>query len=533
MSTQDPAPRKPSVRRLWIPAAIVLLFVGANVVAWRLMPEDFARIWRVSITQVSTMAVVLLLALWFFLLSGIRPKVRLAALVLLIAVAGASAGAIRRMHFTGDVVPYFEYRWSPSQDDLLDQFQASKSAAKADASIAAAPDDWPQYRGKDRDGVVHGPKIAPDWKTSQPKQLWKRPVGAGYASCSIVGDYLVTIEQRRGDEVVVCYDARDGAERWTHRYPALFDEQMGGPGPRATPTIVDGEVYSLGATGVLCRLDLATGKPAWSVNILEKNKSKNLEWAMSASPLVDDERVVVSPGSQGGSADSRLLLAFHRKDGASAWAQGEGQAGYSSPMFGEFDGAKQILLFTGDSMRGFDGKSGKQLWTTPFPVMNNITVAQPIVRPESRIFLTAGYGGGASMLQLQKDKDAWTPKVLWHEQSLRCRFTSPVYYDGHFYGSDEGILVCISEKTGERKWKGGRVGNGELLLIEDRLLVLTESGDLLLAQASPTGFKELGRFHALDGPKTWNVPAVARGIAYVRNHLEMAAFDLRPAKPSP
>jgi outer membrane protein assembly factor BamB len=420
------------------------------------------------------------------------------------------------------------------------------------------PTDWPEYRGRKRDGVVTGPVLATDWSAVKP--LWRQRVGAGHSSFAVAGNLdlpipvisastaglvgsplglgpllaasallprraiAVTLEQRDDREAVVCYHVPTGQQVWAYSYPARFSELMGGPGPRSTPTIRDGEVYALGATGKLVCLEARTGKEKWTADILEDNA--NLKWGMSGSPLVFDDIVVVNPGVQTAQA-AGTLAAYDRKTGKRLWSSGRASAGYSSPMLATLAGKRQILLLDGEGLSGYDPATrGKELWRHPWPVQENINVSQPLVLGEDRVLISSGYGIGSAVLQIKQDGDKWTVEPVWQKRTMRCKFSSPVLHQGHLYGLDEGTLVCVDAKTGERKWRGERYGHGQMLLTNGQLLITSEQGELALVAATPDGYRELTRLQAISG-RTWNLPALTNGLALVRNHLEMACYDLK------
>jgi outer membrane protein assembly factor BamB len=391
--------------------------------------------------------------------------------------------------------------------------------------------DFPEFRGRQRDGVAYGPALARDWKSSPPRLLWGYPVGGGYAAFAVSGNTAVTIEQRHKREVVVCYDTNTGQELWIYSYPALFSEWRGGDGPRATPTISGSDVFSLGATGRLVCLDRGTGGEKWVTDTLKDNA--NLTWGMSGSPLVYGQVVVVNPGTQKDSAAGRALVAYDRNTGQEVWQAGNNPAAYCSPMLVTLAGQRQILIFDGKGLAGHEAATGKELWRYPWETMEGINVAQPLLLEGDRLFISSGYNKGCSLLQVSQKNGSWSAAPVWAKETslaLRCRFTSPVAYQGFIYGLDEGILVCLDPSTGKARWKGERYGNGQVLRYEDLLLVLSETGKLALVEANPEKPHELGRFPALEGDKTWNTPALANGKVYVRNHKERACFDLRMQK---
>ncbi|MBL8794964.1 MAG: PQQ-like beta-propeller repeat protein [Planctomycetia bacterium] len=462
-----------------------------------------------------------LLSLWFLFLPWSLWFVRLG---LVLVVVGAARGAVRELSFSGDFVPVVQWRWQPAPDDVLDAHRLQNPAAPGKVEVRAEEEaDFPAYRNRDRDGIVRGPRLSRDWTAQPPRELWRQPVGRGYAALAIVGDAAVTIEQRRDQEAVVCYRATTGQEVWVYSYPAAFTEALGGPGPRATPTIADGKVYSLGALGHLACLDLATGAEVWFKNVLQDNA--NIQWAMSGSPLVFDRLVVVNPGAQTKEAAGRAVLAFDRATGQPVWHAGDHPAGYSSPQLATLKGQRQILIFDGDGLAGHDPATGRELWRHEWKTMNNINVAQPIVLDGDRVFISTGYGVGCALLQVSEQGGQWSTATVWQNKNMRCKFTSPVLRDGFLYGLDEGILVCLDPRTGERRWRDGRFGHGQILLHDDLLLVLSDTGEFALVEAKPEAFRKLAGIRALTG-KTWNYPAVAHGRAYLRNDREMVCYDL-------
>lgn len=491
---------------------------------WLAPSDDFPRVYRVAGTLLTSLAVIGLLALWLLALSGLRWFVRLPLFGLAVL---AGAFLLSRVQFDGDLIPFVRWPWERSTDSAVDAHRSRQPKGMIVMDrLSAEPGDWAEYRGPLRDGVVRdGPPLSRDWKAHPPKLVWKQPCGAGWASFAILGDALVTIEQRHDKEAVVCYEAATGREAWVHAYPTEFRETMGGIGPRATPTIADGRVYSLGAEGHLVCLDLVTGNEQWSTDILTDND--NLRWAMSGSPLVVENLVIVNPGAQRPGRDA--LVAYDKVSGKKVWGAGNTKAGYSSPMLATIAGEQMIVLLDGKELAGYS-LDGRKLWNTPWDRTNeDINVAQPLVYDDDRIFITSGYSIGSAMFQISKGP-SWTVRELWRSENkpLRCRFTNPVAYGDTIYGLDEGILACIDARDGSLKWKDGRYRNGQLLRWENMLIVMAEYGDLVAVRAAPDGHQELGRVKgALRGERSWNVPAMSNGRIYLRNDGEMACYDLR------
>jgi outer membrane protein assembly factor BamB len=403
---------------------------------------------------------------------------------------------------------------------------AREERTAAGWDLSAGPNDVLAYRGPRRDGVIDGPRLARDWSAVPPKLVWRQPVGGGYAGFVVIGPLAITIEQRRGDEAVVAYDVETGRERWIYQYPALFHETLGGDGPRATPTIHGDKLISLGATGELACLELATGKRLWQVNILTQNQSANLDWGMSGSPLVLDGQVLVTPGNQKGADTSRAITTFSLADGKPGRGGGASQAGYASPVLVELAGTKQVLVFEGQGLAGYESSDGRELWRTPWKSEFDINAAQPIVLPQDQIFITSA--AGAALVKVSQGRGgAWIAEEVWRNRKLKASYGCPIAYQGYVYGLDDGILACLDLADGSQKWKAGRgrYGAGQILLCGDLLLILSEAGELALVEARPDRFSELARIQAIDG-KTWNNPTLVGGRVFVRNHLEMAAYDL-------
>ncbi|MGE3809557.1 MAG: PQQ-binding-like beta-propeller repeat protein [Gemmataceae bacterium] len=491
-------------------AAVLLLPLMVVVAAWA-VPSDIERMYRVTWTFGAVILGFLSLMIWMFLFARQVWWVAVVAFVVL----GGFAWATARVRFDGDMVPYsVDFSWWPGPEEVK---------GEAVAHHEVEDNDFPGFRGKYRDGVVHGPRLARDWKENPPTLIWRAPLGAGHGAFAIVGNNAVTLEQVDTNEAVVCYDIANRSVRWRDEYPAFFNEPQGGPGPRGTPTIADGKVYSYGATGILRCVDLETGKLDWSVNSLEGNKP--IQWGMSGSPLVVDNLVVVNPGVQLGGPGA--MIAYDRKTGKQVWASGKEQAGYSSPQLATLAGVKQVLIFDAAGLSSYDLEKGTKLWQHPWVTNYGINVAQPVVLEGERVFISSGYGVGCAMLKISHADDQWTVKEEWKERTLRCKFTSPVFRAGYLYGLDDGRLVCIDPKDGKRAWRGDRYGHGQILLADDLILIQEEFGDIALVEANPEAFKQLARFTVFPRTRTWNTPALAGGIAFLRNDRELAWFDLR------
>jgi outer membrane protein assembly factor BamB len=297
---------------------------------------------------------------------------------------------------------------------------------------------------------------------------------------------------------------------------------MGGDGPRATPTYHDGRIYALGALGELRCLVARTGAVVWRRNILAENDAPNLTWGMSAAPLIVGDNVVVLPGGSAG----KSVVAYNKMTGEPAWKTLDDRQAYTSPMLVTLAGARQILVVSASRAMGLTPGEGRVLWEYPWSTQMGISVAQPLLLGNDRMFLSAGYGHGAAVIEVSRTGDRFATRTIWENLRMKNKFTSSVLHEGHIYGLDESILACLEAATGELKWKAGRYGYGQILLAGTHLIVLTEDGELVLVRATPERHDEVARFQAIEG-KTWNHPVIADGTLLVRNVREMAAFDIR------
>jgi|694.fasta_scaffold00328_26 outer membrane protein assembly factor BamB len=475
-----------------------------------------------------------LLLLWLLVTRqvGLKPKLCLFGLVALLV--GAAAVSVREIENTGDNNYRIRYRWQPTQDQRLAEYQKGNNQTQssedeqpdsASATSQALDSNAPRYTdflGPKRDGVVTGPGLVTDLKQQPPREVWRRPAGGGYASFVIAGGVAVTIEQREENEAVVAYDMATGKDRWVRTYPGHFKEELGGNGPRATPTIAENEVFALGASGLLVSLDLASGQEKWQTNILQDAQATNIQWGMCGAPLVVDNKVIVNPGGSQGHS----IVAYDRSTGLKLWSGGSAKAGYASPVLGNLLGQQQVIIFGGENVAGYDLADGTEKWQFPFKTFNGINVGQPLVIDQDRVFITAGYDAGSVMLQIKNENGQWTAEPLWQNKRLKCKMSSAVYLNGFLYGLDDGILACLNAQTGNRVWKSGRYGHGQILLRNDTLVIQAESGELVMVAADPERHRELTKIPVLPGDKTWNAPALIENWLLLRNHFEAVLLEL-------
>jgi len=395
-----------------------------------------------------------------------------------------------------------------------------RGAPTADPTGSNTDAAWPGFRGPERDSVIHGVRIETDWSRSPPVELWRRPIGPGWSSFAVRGDRLFTQEQRGDDEVVSAYNLKTGEPVWRHRDAARFWESNAGAGPRATPTLSNGRVYTLGGTGILNALDARDGSVVWSRNAASDTGRKVPDWGIASSPLVVGDVVIA--------ATAGSLAAYDAATGKPRWFGPKGGYGYSSPHLSTIDGVAQIVLVNGPGAIGVAPSDGTVLWKHEWA---GDSIVQPAVIAGGDLLIGSGSGLAAKTGMLRvtvaHEPGGWNVKERWTSAGLKPYFNDFVVHAGHAFGFDGSILASIDLEDGKRKWKGGRYGHGQLVLLPDQdlLLVLSEEGELALVAATPDTFTELARFPAIEG-KTWNHPVLVGDVLLVRNGQEMAAFRL-------
>jgi outer membrane protein assembly factor BamB len=380
---------------------------------------------------------------------------------------------------------------------------------------------WPGFRGPHRDDIIPGVRIKTDWTASPPVALWRRPIGPGWSSFAVRDGLLYTQEQRGADEVVACYKLTTGEPVWAHRDTARFWESNGGPGPRGTPTLHNGCAYTFGATGILNVLNALDGSVVWSRNAASDTGMEVPHWGFASSPLVVDDLVVV--------ATSGRLAAYDLATGAKRWTGPARGVSYSSPHLATIDGVVQVLLLSEPGVTSVALADGTLLWEHAWP---GYPIVQPALTTDGDILISVSDSSGTRRLGVARGPTGWTVQERWTSNGLKPYFNDFVIHKGYAFGFDGSILACIDLKDGKRVWKGGRYGNGQLLLLADQdlLLVSSEEGELALVGATPDQFRELAKFPAIEG-KTWNHPVLAGDVLLVRNGEEMAAFRLPLASP--
>ena len=517
-------PVGPRRRLRWWPLLIVFVAAaGALVWVWGFYGRQ--RQDRNLASEIILLLAGFLVVVWAALLSRLPWKSRLVLVGSLVLPVLLIASLFRIQGVTGDLVPVLRWRWGPAAWNTPGGGLRS-AATNAPGRVGGLTTNSPQCLGPNRNGTLAGPRLARDWQAQPPERLWRQPVGTGWSGFAVAGNRAITLEQRGDNETVTCYELFSGAPLWSYGYPAHFQSTLAGEGPRATPTIVESHVYTLGSGGLLSCLELETGKPIWAKDIVKDNGAQAEVWGMTSSPLVVGDLVVVSAGGK----DQRSLVAYRAADGTFAWGGGTDGAGYSSALLAELAGVRQIVIFNAGGVFGHDPATGGVLWHHPWPG-GHPHVSVPLVLGPDRLLVSSGYGTGSESIHLQKGADGKLGATrIWKSNRLKAKFTNLVCRNGFIYGLDDGIMACLDAATGEQKWKEGRYGHGQELLVGDLLLVGTETGEMILLDPQPQAARELSRFAALEG-KTWNPPALAGEYLVVRNDKQAACYRLPLARP--
>jgi outer membrane protein assembly factor BamB len=473
-------------------------------------------------------------AIWLLIARHWSPAVIRNGLLVTLALVWGVFTIVRINGVDGDQKASMSWRWSTSAEDLYLAQRGSSSTPAAPSTgsaatqtLALAPGDWAGFRGENRQGELHGAKIATDWKAAPPKLLWKQRIGPAWSSFVVLGNRLVTQEQRGDEEAVVCLDAATGKEMWAHLDKARFSDGQAGAGPRSSPVFADGRIYSVGATGLLNCLDAATGAKVWSRDVMADSGATTPMWGFSNSPLVIGHLVIAYAGGPG----EKGLLAYRVGNGELAWSAATGPTCYSSPQPVTVGKQQQVLLLSDAGLLAIDPLSGKVRWSYDTSGRQMWRVAQPRQIGDSSIVFGSEDLGLRRIDLAPGSEGTWVPSVAWTTRALRPAYNDFVYQDGYIYGFDEGFGCCVDARTGERRWKGGRYGHGQMVLLADQklLFVISEYGKAVLVAARPEKLEELGQFEAISG-KTWNHPVIAHGRLYARNSEEIACYELATPK---
>jgi hypothetical protein len=448
--------------------------------------------------------------------------------LLLTTIGFGYSALIRHDGVWGDFGNVYNWRWTKTQEDLFLAERGnpilepvSHELGESFAAAIANP-EWPGFRGADRSAIYRGPAISSDWDSHEPELIWKVSVGPGWTSFVVAGELLITQEQRGDEESVVCYDADTGEEVWIYSIKSRFEESLGGPGPRATPTLVNGQLFAYGANGNLVRLDPKTGARIWEAGVAKLAERRPPSWGFSSSPLVVGSSVIVHAGG----TDDKGVFAFDVETGQVNWRAASGDHTYSSPQLSAINGNEFVVMLTNKGAEVLDPETGEirlsYSWNT-----GGYRALQPTFVSADSFLLPTDGGNGIRCVRITSNEGEMEATEVWTKTTMKTDFNDMVFYKDHLYGFDGAIFSCINAQTGERAWKGGRYGKGQVLLLENSglLLVASEKGDAVLIKPDPSGHQEVAKFRAIEG-KTWNHPVVVGDRLFIRNGQQAACYRL-------
>ena len=382
--------------------------------------------------------------------------------------------------------------------------------------------DWPQWRGPNRDGRSAETGLLTQWPAQGPPLAWKAGgAGTGYSSMSIAAGKLYTVGARGGTEYIHAFDVATGRKLWEAANGSEYSNDRGN-GPRSTPTIDGGRLYVLGASGDLTCLDAAKGTRIWSVNVLREFGGSNPRWGLSESPLVVGDRVLVNAGGSNAS-----IVALDKGDGKVIWKSQSDGAGYSSAVLQRVGGVDQAVFFTASRAGGVDVKDGRLLWEYPRVANRVANIATPVVK-DNFVFLSSDYGTGSALLKLDAAGGGVTATEVYFTQEMRNHHSSSILVGDHLYGFSSAILTALRFADGVTAWKDRSVGKGSLVFADGHLYLYSENGVVGLAEATPAGYREKGRFSiAQGGLPTWAHPVISNGRLYIRDQDNIYAYGVR------
>lgn len=397
-------------------------------------------------------------------------------------------------------------------------------AAAVAAEQGPASDDWPQWRGPLRNGVSAEAGLLQQWPDGGPQKVWSAAgVGSGYGAVSVAGAHVYVQGMRGRQSVVFALDRANGSIVWSRPLGASIENDRG-PGPRSTPTVDDDRLYVLSENGDLACLRVSDGTVAWARNVLREFRGQNPYWLLSESPLVDGNRVIVTPGGRDAG-----MVALDKLTGQTVWTSKglSDEAAYASAVVADVAGVRTILTITSANAVGIRAADGRVMWRYR-PVANQTAnVATPIVKG-NQVFFTTSYGAGGALLTLSAQGDEVRARETYFTPDMANHHGGVVLVDGVIYGFDDSILAALDFATGKRLWRHRSVGKGSVTYADRRLYILSEDNVVALAQVTPAGYRQMGQFSIADkGWPSWAHPVVSGGRLYIRNQDTVTAYDIR------
>lgn len=381
-------------------------------------------------------------------------------------------------------------------------------------------DDWPQWRGPNRDGISKETGLLTSWPEGGPKQLWKATgLSEGFSGIAVVKGRIYTQGQRGDEQFIMAYDAATGKKVWETKAGRSFRERRG-HGPRGTPTLEGDRLYALSADGTLVCLESATGKKIWEQNIVEKFGGEVPHWGISESPLIDGEKLIVSPGGSDAS-----MVALNKADGKLIWKSPGDRAAYSSAIIVNSGGVRQYVTLTSSAAVGVSAATGEQLWRYTQVANNVANIATPVFSND-HVFVSTDYGTGCALLRLAP-KTGKASEVYFNRE-MKNHHASAILIGKHLFGFSSQILTAMDMMTGNVVWRDRSVGKGNMQYADGHFYVMSERGDVALVEANAEAYKEKGRFSIPQGPfNTWTPPVVANGRLYLREQDNLYCFDVK------
>jgi hypothetical protein len=384
--------------------------------------------------------------------------------------------------------------------------------------------DWPQWRGPERTGISRETNLAKQWPASGPAVQWTAAnLGAGFGSLAVKGDRVFVQSLKGRDSVVTSLNKADGKVVWMRAIGPGHDNDRGS-GPRGTPTIDGDRLFALTENGDLASLALQDGAVIWQRNILKDFGGHNIGWLISESPLVDGGSVIVTPGGRNAG-----MVALDKMTGKTLWVAKElsDEAGYASPIAADVQGVRTVMTLTAEAGVGVRASDGKLMWRNRSPSNNTANITTPVFY-DNKVFYTSAYGTGGALMQLSAQSGEVRAQEVYFTRDMQNHHGGVVVVGGYLYGFNNSIFAAMEFATGKTLWRNRSVGKGSVTYADGRFYILSEDNVMGLAEATPNGYRETGRFQIADqGWPSWAHPVVSGGRLYLRNQGTVASYDIR------